>query len=196
MAGLVDSRCYLCDMFGRVEIGGAAGDILCLLNCTDFFPFFILGFFTRKYDLFNRITITNSKWLLAVSVAGYLVLFNTVMPVHALSTFVDRLLIRLLAVVAICLPAVRREDKRSKIETALEAIGRRTLDIYVIHYFFVTNINPAMFGTGVSWAGNTMVLTAVTLMAAVMTACLSACLGNALRKINVVRRFAFGDLGK
>lgn len=30
---------------------GLIGDIFCLLNCTDFFPFFIFGFFSRKYKL-------------------------------------------------------------------------------------------------------------------------------------------------
>ena len=178
---------------------GLIGDVFCLLNCTDFFPFFILGFFARKYKLLvtfissERSFYINSNWLFSFSLLTYLILFNVSMPNYLLDTLSERFLIRFCAVVVFCTFIVKRERCQSKIESALEYIGKHTLDVYVIHYFIIQYIGLAMFGQWTVSTGNILILIVVTLTVSVIVTYLSIWAGYILRESTFLKRFAFGD---
>lgn len=179
---------------------GLIGDIFCLLNCTDFFPFFIMGFLTRKYKLVKTTNSSNklffyinSNWLFSISLITYLILFNVNIPNHWLDTLSERFLIRFCAVIIFCTLIVKREDNRSKIETALEAIGKNTLDVYVIHYFIIQYISFSIFSQWVISTGNILILILVTLVVSISITFISIWIGHILRESIFLRRFAFGD---
>ena len=178
---------------------GLIGNIFCLLNCTDFFPFFYLGFFVRKYNLLQsnrargKTFHINSNWLFSLSLIAYLMLLNVSMPNHLLDTLSERFLIRFFAVIVFCTLMVKREGCQSKIEKGLEYIGKHTMDVYVIHYFIIQYINLTMFGQWTVSSRNMLILVVVALLAAVFVAYLSIWIGRILRESTFIRRIAFGN---
>ena len=122
-----------------------------------------------------------------------MVLFNVSIPNHILNTISERFLIRFCAVIIFCTLIVKREGSQSKIETALEYIGMRTLDVYIIHYFFIQNISFFAFGNWTVTTGNVLLLTIVSLLITVLIIYLSIWTGRILRESALIRRFAFGD---
>lgn len=57
-------------------------DYLCMLNCGNFYPFFILGVMTTKYNLLDKMHKAN--WLFSLCIVAYVFLFCVDMPFHAL----------------------------------------------------------------------------------------------------------------
>lgn len=175
------------------------GDIFCLLNCTDFFPFFITGFFTRKYELIKTTNLNynsfyiNSNWLFSLSLITYLILFNIDIPNHLINTLSERFLIRFCAVIVFCTLIVKRENSQSKIDTALEYIGKNTLDVYVIHYFILQYVCFIMFGQWAVSTGNILMLLLVILVVSIPITYLSIWIGCILRESTFLKHFAFGD---
>ena len=111
-------------------------DPLCLLNSTDFYPFFILGYFTSKYNWIEYLKYSQLDIHYGIGR-----LFDRHFPIHIVDSISERFIVRLCAIVVITMLFAEREKEYSVVEHTLAYIGRNTLDIYVLHYFFVNSIN-------------------------------------------------------
>lgn len=66
----------------------------------------------------------------------YAVLFCVEMPIHALDSLNRHILMPFCMVFVIVTLFIARHGETSCFERILDYVGKRTLDIYVLHYFF------------------------------------------------------------
>lgn len=109
--------------------------LLCLEHCFFFYPFFMMGYYFRRYKLIE--TVKSKNWLFTISLVGFVCLLNATIEIHALRFLSERVLRPTFAIIAITYLFAVREDKNNKIESWLNRIGTQTLDIYVYHGFFL-----------------------------------------------------------
>ena len=101
----------------------------------------MLGVFTTKYRLLEKMKQAN--WLFALCMVGYIVLFLVDMPVHALASLNKHVFLPFCMVFIVVSIFIGRHGKTSRLERVLDYVGKRTLDVYVIHYFFMGQIHLA-----------------------------------------------------
>ena len=168
------------------------GNLLCLLNCTDFYPFFILGYFTRKYDFVEY--VKHSNFIFTVAIIGYILLFNRDLGFQVINTFSERFVVRLCAIIVILMIFVRRQDESSFLENKLSFIGRNTLDVYLLHYFIVNNINLVMVGRWFENTNNSVLSIFFTLLVAIPITFISIGIGKILHRSNFVEKYIYGKI--
>lgn len=167
-----------------------AKDYFCILNCGNFYPFFMLGVFTSKYKLLEKLKRAN--WLFSLCLAVYAVLFCVDMPVHALVSLNKHIFLPFCMVVICVNLFLMRHDRNSLVERILDLMGRRTLDIYMIHYFFVSQIHFAHLGNYLETSGNSLLLFVLAFLASAVIAVLSMGIGEVLHKGRLIERFVYG----
>ncbi|WP_288360957.1 acyltransferase family protein [uncultured Bacteroides sp.] len=165
-------------------------DPLCLLNSTDFYPFFILGYFASKYNWIEYFNTHN--WLFTMALVGYLIFFDRQFPIHIVDSISERFIVRLCAIIVITMLFAEREKEDSVVEHALAYIGRNTLDIYVLHYFFVNSINLVIVDKWLQSTGNTPLSFVVSLLLAIPITYVSIGLGYILHKSKILNKIAYG----
>lgn len=165
-------------------------DYFCLLNCVSFYPFFIMGSLASKYKLLDK--LRNADWLFSFCVVGSLVLFCVEMPVHALESFSRRLLLPFFLVAVVTSLFMSRSEKTSRVERLMEYVGRRTLDVYVIHYFFISRIHLSVVDRWLEHTGNDILSLVLSVLLSVVVVALSLGVGNVLRHGRLIERLCYG----
>ncbi len=122
--------------------------LLCLINLSRYFEFFILGILCRKYhSTFNKI-ISNDN-IRAILLLAFLSIFilswkkTLIINYSIIQIFNLEFTLRFLGlftVFSIFFHYRETFDNNNKSIKALRFIGRRTLDIYLIHYFFLPDL--------------------------------------------------------
>lgn len=162
-------------------------DPLCLLNCGNFYFFFILGVFCSKYGLIDKMMRHNI--LFTMGLMGYMVLFDFVAPFHAFGSIVKHIVLPLCALLVVIPLFVKREHESSFVECQLEYIGKNSLDIYVLHYFLITNINLDVVDEWLQMSGNLFLSIMMTSFLSIVIAYVCVGVGNALRQSIHIRRY-------
>jgi fucose 4-O-acetylase-like acetyltransferase len=120
-------------------IGWKANPVLhqlfCLEHCFFFYPFFMMGYYSRRYHLVDKLKANN--WVFTLSFIGFICLLNVHFDIHALRFLSERLVRPSLAILTIVYLFAERENENSKLEQWLNRIGTKTLDIYIYHGIFV-----------------------------------------------------------
>lgn len=165
-------------------------DYFCILNCGNFYPFFILGVFTTKYGLLEKAKQAN--WLFSLCVVGYVVLFLTEMPVHALVSLNKHVFLPFCMVFVVVTLFMGRHGKTSRIEQVLDYVGKRTLDVYVIHYFFMGQIHLSELAEEWATSGNALLTFVLAIFLSVVVVTLSIGIGNILHHGKWIERFVYG----
>ena len=106
-------------------------ELFCLEHCFFFYPFFMMGYYFRRYSLVDFVKSRN--WLFTISLVGFFCLLNANIEIHALRFLSERMVRPTFAILAITYLFAIREDKNSKLESWLNRIGTKTLDIYIYH---------------------------------------------------------------
>lgn len=104
-----------------------------------FWPFFIIGFFIRKYNLLHF--LTNYPWLTILLTTLYLILVITFISSLDHLPIVLDFLIGLIAIFALIGIFYQFDSSNKWLNRQLLLIGNSTLEIYVFHYFFIRFIN-------------------------------------------------------
>lgn len=116
-------------------IGWKANPILhqlfCLEHCFFFYPFFMMGYYFRRFNLVEMLKAKN--WIFTISVIGFICLLNANIEIHALRFISERIVRPTLAILTITYLFAIRENENSKVEQWLNNIGTKTLDIYIYH---------------------------------------------------------------
>lgn len=140
--------------YGLFMFGWKHSDLLnqifVLEHCTCFFPFFVLGYYARRYNAMEY--IKDKNWIYTIAFIWYLCLFFYDIENHLLMNICNRFVRPTLAIIAITYLFMQRENQESKIETWLSNIGTQTLDIYiswVLRFWNITiesNVRKGMDG--------------------------------------------------
>ena len=165
-----------------------------MLNCGNFYPFFILGVFTTKYKLLEKLKQAN--WLFSLCVVGYLVLFIVDMPIHALVSLNKHIFLPFCMVCVVVILFVERHGKTSRVERVLDYVGKRTLDVYVIHYFFIWQIHLSGLAKSLEVSGNSLITFVLAIFLSSIVTALAICVGNILHHGIWIERLVYGKLVK
>lgn len=116
-----------------------------LFDFTYFLPYFVAGSFTRKY--FNNIIGILDKNVFQIVIASLfvlqLVVINYITLPQPVVNFIVIWSLRVNGLIMVFGLFVRFRDyftPSNKLTLGLSFIGRRTLDIYLLHFFFITHI--------------------------------------------------------
>ena len=121
--------------------------VFCLINLSRYFEFFVLGLLCRKYnDTFTRI-ISNEyfKVFLFIAFFGIFIISwkETLISYSLIHVFNLEFSLRYLGLLLVFSVFYNYKDcfdADNAVTKTLRFIGRRTLDIYLIHYFFLPNL--------------------------------------------------------
>ena len=83
-------------------------DPLCLLNCGNFYPFFILGVFSRRYGLVGWLQSHN--WLYTLSLIGWPLLFFADIPISLADSIVRHILMPFFCSCCVCHYLLQKGD--------------------------------------------------------------------------------------
>ena len=106
-------------------------ELFCLEHCFFFYPFFMLGYYFRRYNLVDSLKSRN--WVFTISLIGFVCLLNANIEIHALRFLSERIVRPTFVILAITYLFAIRENEDSKFECWLNRIGTKTLDIYIYH---------------------------------------------------------------
>lgn len=123
---------YLCTMQLQ-ELGDIYFTTLSLGKLKSLFPFFFIGFFVARYSFLKKLLYNDIFF--AVIALVYVFTYAVVLK-GAFDP--GRFVIAILAMITVCNIIVRMAaNKDGKVLRALQLIGKQSLPIYLIHYFFL-----------------------------------------------------------
>ncbi len=136
--------CLYILIFHRPDESNRLWTVLCWENLTKYFQFFVLGIFARKYfNGFCRI-ISNDIFRTAMIVGFVLCMClwysDTLKSYNLMYRFIHDVLIRyigVMMVVSVVFAFKSYFENQSFIPQTFRLMGRRSLDIYMMHYFFL-----------------------------------------------------------
>lgn len=125
-------------------------DIFSIGRCASMWPYFILGYFTRKYELLKYLR----KHSLIASFSAVVFIFIYFGIIRYFGWILGRFykLASISILIFLLYLFSNREERTTKIEDQLSFVGRYSLEVYIFHYFFLYNINISFVQ---SWAINT-----------------------------------------
>ena len=165
-------------------------DYFCLLNCGNFYLFFMLGVFTTKYRLLEKAKKAN--WMLSACIVLYVVLFCVDMPIHALDSLNRHIFMPFCMVFVIVTLFMARHGETSRFERILDYVGKRTLDVYVLHYFFISVVHLQDVGKYMEESGNSLLMFILAVGLATVITALSVGVGNVLHKGQLIEKLVYG----
>lgn len=122
---------------------------LCWINVLHYIQFFTIGLIGSKYrdELFK---LVHTNWFITTIIVGWIICVMTwqsswlqenVFPAYYLIRYVFTKYFALLTVIAFFHVNAEKLSDCSRSSKWLRFVGRRTLDIYMIHYFFLPDLN-------------------------------------------------------
>ena len=121
--------------------------VLCLINLTRYFEFFVFGTFCKKYEKEIH-AIIGKEYFKAFILITFFVLFtlgynNYIIKYSVLHVLNLEVFVRwagFLCFYSIIYYYRNFFEKQNSLNKAIKFIGTRTLDIYLLHYFFIPNL--------------------------------------------------------
>lgn len=165
-------------------------DYFCLLNCGNFYLFFMLGVFTTKYRLLEK--AKNANWMFSACIVLYAVLFCVEMPIHALDSLNRHVFMPFCMVFVIVTLFMARHGETSRFERMLDYVGKRTLDVYVLHYFFISVVHLQDVGKYMEESGNSLLMFILAVALATVITALAVGVGNVLHKGQLIEKLVYG----
>lgn len=177
---------------------GQIWDILCLENVCKYFQFFTLGILCKKYNNQFIKLITKDSFraiVIAIFIISLIIYFNESIKNNYVLVYkaIHDIIIRYAALLIIFILFFHNRnifDSNNKLNKGLIFIGKRTLDIYLLHYFFIpdlTFLKPYIEPT------NMMVIQlaiSLTISSLIIGFCLFV--SNIIRTSNILGFYLFG----
>lgn len=123
--------------------------ILRIRDLVTYFPYFVFGLLSRKNDqkFLNTLEKDTCRTFLLLSFIFLLLIIHGVFSSNTLVVFLGKVgnvymvrWIGLLLVISIFVHNKSYFEKGSRISKSMQFVGRRTLDIYMLHYFFLPSL--------------------------------------------------------
>lgn len=163
-------------------------------HCTCFFPFFVLGYYTKMFNLLEFLKDRN--WIYTVALISYLFLFFYDIENHLLMNISTRFIRPVLAIISIVYLFMLREGKDSKLENWLSNIGRQTLDIYIYHGYFILGVLQFNLLSIKDWmitTNNHIICLIIAIVISVLIAYIAILIGKLVRSSDAVRKLVYGQ---
>lgn len=87
---------------------------------------------------------------------------------------------------------VARHGETSRFERVLDYVGKRTLDVYVIHYFFINQIHLSGLAKGWESSGNALITFVMAFSLSVIVTALAIGVGNILHHGKWIEKIVYG----
>ena len=200
---VLDASMIVFSLLGIAWLGissrnGALDSFLCTENLAKYFQFFTFGIITKKYNnLFLK--LISSDYVRATIITAFIILLvisiNSIYTISnpLIHSFVHDEMVRYAGLMTIFIFFFIKKDffdTSNYITDSLSFIGRRTLDIYLLHYFLV----PQM-----PWFTNYLDSSNVVLLQLIVSGLISllvvaVCLfiSEVIRSSNTLAYFCFG----
>lgn len=133
-------------LFAFLHIGQNWGcyNAFCLENVFKYFQFFVLGIFARQYSELTKKLLANS-YINCIAIVAFIVSLMLlqhpgVLEIPVLRGLIRSIILRYSGLFVVLSLFYRHRDyfaANGKVSIAMQYIGRHTLDIYMLHYFFI-----------------------------------------------------------
>lgn len=156
------------------------------LNYIKMFPFFMMGVLYNKYkDIFLN------DLIYSISILGYIICW--VLPINSIQTY------KIPAIFACIILVKVFQVYDDKISEKFCELGEKSLEIYVLHYFFLPSILCLQFITkytnkNVFYNGNFIVILCISGFIAFIIAKICIWVSNIFKKSKVFNFLCFGEL--
>lgn len=159
-------------------------DIFSINLCVDMLPFFIFGYFARKYGFFD--VVRRFPVIAGVSAIVYMVAFVAI-EFYGCKSMIVYNLSGLAMVIVLVYAFSARERSSSAIERQLGLAGRYSLEIYVLHYFFIQNLHVEFIQSWASATHNGLLELLFLIVVSVVIACLCIGIGWLARQVGLMK---------
>ena len=171
--------------------------LFCLEHCFFFYPFFMLGYYARRYGWVEFVKSRN--WLFTISLVGFICLLNANIEIHALRFLSERLLRPVCAILVITYLFAIREHAENRFERWLNKIGTKTLDIYVYHGLLIHGAYSLFDFRLVKQSGvmmsNPVLYIILALLITLFLAYTSMAIGCLVKKSGLLEKVVYGKFG-
>lgn len=162
----------------------------------NYFPYFMLGIFARKYDVRLWRTVDNQYFKASVIVGFFsLVLFYGCRHRYSPEWDLVMTAMRITGLMTI-LVAFRsyREwfDGDNRVSNVMCKVGSRTLDIYYLHYFFIPDLGFMKGFLSTGEGNNVLAMLMVGLSISALVVCLCMLISAVLRSSPLLAEWLFG----
>ena len=151
-----------------------------------FWPFFIIGYFCRKYKIIDYFTKSIIPTILCI-VTYLIIVFILFDQLKHLSVYMD-FCIALVAIAALIGIVIKFEQSNSWLDRQLLFIGTHTLDIYIYHYFFIRFINLDFLITKNTFI-ELFIITLLTIAIVYGSLALRFIIYHSIKKMNITNLF-------
>ena len=136
--------------------------------------------------------IYGANCVFSLCVVGYIVLFVMDMPIHALVSLNKHIFLPFCMVFIVVTLFVGRHGETSRMERVLDYVGKRTLDVYVIHYFFIWQIHLAGLAKAWEASGNALLTFVLAFFLSAIVTALAIGVGNILHYGILIEKIVYG----
>lgn len=152
-----------------------------------YWPYFILGYITRKYTL--------TKWLMShniiMSLAMIIIIPASIMYFSSHGHMYN--LIALAFIVILMYLFKQREERTSIIEQELSRFGKGSLNIYIFHYFVINYINLSTVGDWLVSSGNLLISALLNISISIIVAYIAYGFGHLIQQSELIKGIVYGN---
>lgn len=170
-------------------------EMLCLEHNVLFFPFFLCGYYVRRFNVMG--ILFKSNWLFTIGLLGYFFFSALCFPNDLITELTQRYLVPLMAIIALVYYFHKREKSDALVDKYFGWLGARTLDIYLYHYFFIINfgvLNIDDWCALLFLSDNTLIVFLLSLFISIILIHLSVFIGGLLKTSDLVRSILYGQI--
>lgn len=164
-------------------------DILSLNYCVEMYPFFMLGYFVRKYQLLDYLR----KYTVVFSIA-VVVFIGAFVAIKYYGFNLGRInkLAGLAMLIVLIYLFSAREHSSLFVENQLGHVGRYSLEVYIFHYFFLYNLNVSSVQLWAMSTHNGLIELMFLAVVSVTIVYLSMCVGWIFHQEKWLQRIVYG----
>lgn len=175
--------------------GGIISKGLCLEHCTCFYPFFMMGYFMKKY-LGGTSCLPRYNVLFTASLLLCMFLFLNNFELYVIKNIANRYLFPACTIIVIVILFAKRETENSQIESTLAFMGRNSLDIYIWHFLFLRCFNLNFLKQIFMDGMNSLLELFIAIFISVFISYIALFFGKLLKQSNFIRKYFYGEWTK
>ncbi len=107
-----------------------------------FYPYFCLGIICKQYNLIEKVFSKNWVYTIALIVFGVMTYWITIVGCHIPKQSITGMLLPISAIIALIYLFKEGLSGESKIEKWLQYLGTHSLEVYILHLFFLFRMYP------------------------------------------------------
>lgn len=177
----------LLKIIAHLHINATLLDAIQFWQLTFYWPFFFVATFINKYKLQDKLFSNNNLFTVSLLIFGGLFIYKEYSSIDNLVMYP----LQFAGILCIIYLIYKIKDKNNTILNKLCHIGRNSLDIYILHYFFIHVSYMKIVGNYFLNHPNFILETIVTLIYAIIIVYCSIYTGKLLRESKLISKILF-----